>query len=70
MTAKIYIVRFTHSDSPEIENFEWGIEEAARDHFELFGIEDSDIYSRIDLIEHDWGTHTEKVLDSKVFPAG
>ena len=70
MPAKIYIVRFHHTDSSEIEDFEWGIEEAARDHFNLFGIEDADIYTRIDLIEHDWATHTEKVLGSKVFSAG
>ena len=70
MTAKIYIVRFYHTDSSEIEDRHWGIIEAARDHFDLFGIEDADIYSRIDLLEHEWATHTEKVLESKVFPAG
>lgn len=70
MTAKIYIVRFYHTDSSEIEDRQWGIIEAASDHFGLFGIGDADIYSRIELIEHDWDTHTEKVLDSKAFPAG
>ena len=70
MEAKIYIVRFYHREDSEIEDCHWGIEEAAREHFDLFGIEDADIYTRIDLIEHSWTTHTEKVLDSKVFPAG
>ena len=70
MTAKIYIVRFYHTDGSKIEDRQWGIIEAARDHFDRFGTGDADICTRIELIEHDWDTHTEKVLDSKAFRAG
>ena len=70
MPDKTYILRFTHSDSSEIEEVEHTREADAREHLTLFGIEDADIYSRIELIEHEWNTHNEKVLDSKVFPVG
>ncbi len=69
MERYTYLLRFTHSDSPEIEEFEHSTEAGAREHFELFGPDDADIYSRIDLLEFDWQTRTERRLDSLHLPA-
>lgn len=66
MPSKTYTLRFTHTDGFEIEEFEHTNEAEARAHFELFGIEDGDIYSRIDLVETDWNTHTERLMDSRL----
>ena len=65
MPDKTYILRFTHSDSSEIEEFEHTRESDAREHLALFGIEDADIYRRIDLIGQDGDTET--LLDSRIF---
>ena len=67
MPEKTYILRFTHSDSSEIEEVEHTREADAREHLALFGIEDADIYSRIDLIAYDWATHTEALLETRAF---
>ena len=38
-------------------------------HLALFGIEDADIYQRIDLFEQDWLTRKSRRLDTVLFPA-
>ena len=67
MPETTYILRFIHSDSSEIEEFEHTIESNAREHLGLFGPDDADIYSRIDLIAFDWATRTETLLESRSF---
>ena len=67
MPDKTYILRFTHTDGSEIEEFEHTRESDAREHLALFGIEDADIYSRIDLIACDWAAHTEELLETRAF---
>ena len=65
MPDKTYILRFTHSDCSEIEEVEHTLESDAREHLASFGIEDADIYSRIDLIAYDWAAHTEALLGTR-----
>ena len=67
MPDKTYILRFMHTDGSEIEGFEHTRESDAREHLALFGIEDADIYSRIDLIAYDWAAHTEELLETRAF---
>ena len=62
MPEKTYILRFTHIDSSEIEEVEH-----AREHLALFGIEDADTYSRIDLLAFDWTAQTETLLETRSF---
>ena len=64
-----YILRFTHRDRDEIEDYEHASESDARYRFGLFDHTDADIYSRIDLVERDWRTGEEKVLTSLILPA-
>ena len=66
MPTTTYFLRFTHSDRSEIELYEHRNESEAREHFDLFGPEDADIYSRIDLYAYDWIARTETPLDSKL----
>ena len=65
MPDKTFILRFTHSDDFEIEEVEHTREADAREHLGLFGPEDADIYSRIDLIAYDWAAHTEALLETR-----
>ena len=67
MPDTTYILRFTHTDSSEIEEFEHTRESDAREHLALFGIGAADIYSRIDLIAVDWTAHTETLLETRAF---
>ena len=63
-----YILRFTHRDRDEIEDYEHASESDARYHFGLFDHTDADIYSRIELIRRNWRTGEEKVLTSLILP--
>ena len=63
-----YFLRFVHRDGSEIEEFEHPDEPAARRHMDLFGKEDGDLYSRIDLIEDDWETQEEHHLATLNLP--
>ena len=64
---KTYILRFTHIDSSEIEEVEHARESDAREHLALFGIGDTDTYSRIDLLAFDWTAQTETLLETRSF---
>lgn len=63
-----YNIVFLHRDG-EQELVEHSTKAAAHEHFALFGIEDADIYRRIDLFEHDWLDRKSRRLDTIEFPA-
>ena len=67
--ATTYILRFWHTDGSEIEEVEHTTEPAAREHFALFGIEDADVYRRVELIEFDWHSRIERILAALELPA-
>ncbi len=64
LPEKTYILRFTLSGSSEIEELEHTNESDAREHFALFGIEDADTYSRIELVERDWAADEDTLLEA------
>ena len=65
-----YSLLFLHRDG-STELFEHTTEDEARKHLALFGIEDADIYTRIDLFQTDWeATPLRNTrLDGITFPA-
>ena len=63
-----YNLLFLRTDG-EQELFEHVSEKEAREHLALFGIDDADIYQRIDLFEQDWLTGKSRRLDTVAFPA-
>ena len=63
-----YNLLFLRTDGDQ-ELVEHVTEKDAREHLALFGIEDADIYQRIDLFEQDWLTRKSRRLDTVLFPA-
>lgn len=63
-----WIIRYTHTDG-EIEEVEHISKAAAEEHFDYCGIEDTDIYQRIELIEYDWRSHSARLLTALNLPA-
>ena len=63
-----YNLLFLRIDGDQ-EFVEHTTEKEAREHLALFGIEDADIYQRIDLFEQDWLTRKSRCLDTVLFPA-
>lgn len=49
-----YLVTFYPLEGEEPEIYYYQAEEEARNHFSLFGPDDSDLYSRITLSEFSW----------------
>ena len=58
-----YNLLFLHIDG-EQELVEHVTEKDARQHLALFGMDDADIYQRIDLFERDWLAQTDRLLES------
>jgi hypothetical protein len=60
-----WMLRFEHINGGQPEETYFNSEEEARDILRLFDEPDSsEIYTGIDLIEVDWHTRSERVLDS------
>ena len=63
-----YNLLFLRTDGYQ-ELVEHATEKEAHEHLALFGIEDADIYQRIDLFEQDWLTRKSRRLDTVLFSA-
>ena len=68
LPERTWIIRFTHRGG-ETEEVEHTAESAAREHFACFGIGDADVYRRVELVEYDWHSHTERLLAALELPA-
>lgn len=61
MPDTTYCVRFVHRDG-DVELWEHTTRPSAEEHFNLFGADDADIYSEIQLIERRWKAGLQDVL--------
>ena len=70
MPESTFILRFTHYDSSEIEEQEHTSSSDAWEAFRAFAEPDSfEIYSRIELVEHNWEEEQEYPLVQMTFLA-
>jgi len=70
MSESTFILRFTHYDSSKIEEQEHTTAAAAWEAFRCFAEPDSfEIYSRIELVEHNWEEKQEYPLAQMTFLA-
>ena len=62
-----YTVRFHHADGSPSETYQYYALQDACQHFELYADDESDIYSSIELIEHDLLEKTNRLLSISFF---